>query len=171
MAANDDEAGYGKPPKSHQFKKGQSGNPSGRKRGKAAAPVSPIDKVLKRKILVTVDGKPKRVVVVEAVVTNMVNSALKGNPIAAREVVRMETTRAKERLVEDPLTYQFILGDTKNAPVINALPALGIAYKDENGQLFLQPWVVKAALARLNEPPTGIDAEWVKRAIGKDPPV
>jgi hypothetical protein len=32
MASAEDEVGYGKPPKQHRFKKGQSGNPAGRPR-------------------------------------------------------------------------------------------------------------------------------------------
>jgi hypothetical protein len=32
MASDKDEVGYGKPPKRHRFKKGQSGNPAGRPR-------------------------------------------------------------------------------------------------------------------------------------------
>lgn len=32
MSSDDDKVGYGRPPKRHRFKKGQSGNPKGRRR-------------------------------------------------------------------------------------------------------------------------------------------
>jgi hypothetical protein len=50
------EVGYGKPPKSTQFKKGKSGNPKGRPKRTSTAKQS-FHEVFAKKILATVDGK------------------------------------------------------------------------------------------------------------------
>jgi hypothetical protein len=61
----DYEVGYGKPPRQHRYRKGQSGNPRGRprrKRNEAAL----INRIFDELVTVTVDGKRQRVTVLEA---------------------------------------------------------------------------------------------------------
>ena len=46
---SEEEKGYGKPPKKHQFKKGVSGNPRGRPKGKSSL-LSDLNKIVNQKI-------------------------------------------------------------------------------------------------------------------------
>lgn len=80
------ERGYGKPPKENQFKKGMSGNPSGRpKKDKVFKSMSCIlrEKLL-REIEVTVNGKPRKMLMLEAVIAKQEMSALQGNVQSAK---------------------------------------------------------------------------------------
>ena len=79
MSGNDDdEAGYGKPPKSGRFKKGQSGNPKGRPKGVKNFQTE-LRSVLRSKVTVTEAGKLKSVSVVEAALMRLREKALKGD--------------------------------------------------------------------------------------------
>jgi hypothetical protein len=73
---DDDEAGYGKPPKSGMFKKGQSGNPKGRPKGVKNFQTE-LRSVLRSKVTVTEAGKLKSVSVVEAALMRLREKALK----------------------------------------------------------------------------------------------
>lgn len=53
---NDDDVGYGKPPKKHRFKKGKSGNPKGRPKG-AKGLKTDLKEELASVITVSVGGK------------------------------------------------------------------------------------------------------------------
>ena len=75
---DDDEAGYGKPPKSGMFKKGQSGNPKGRPKGVKNFQTE-LCSVLRLKVTVTEAGKLKSVSVVEAALMRLREKALKGD--------------------------------------------------------------------------------------------
>ncbi len=72
------EVGYGRPPRAHQFKPGQSGNPKGRPRG-ARGEDTIFREVISRKVPMSVDGKTRKVSAVEAVWTRVMADALKGN--------------------------------------------------------------------------------------------
>lgn len=73
----DDEVGYGRPPRSGQFRKGQSGNPKGRP--KATKNVSTmLEEVFFRKIQITENGRRREVTMVEAILRQLVNGAVKG---------------------------------------------------------------------------------------------
>ena len=75
---DDDEAGYGKPPKSGMFNKGQSGNPKGRPKGVKNFQTE-LCSVLRSKVSVTEAGKLKSVSVVEAALMRLREKALKGD--------------------------------------------------------------------------------------------
>jgi hypothetical protein len=86
-AADDfDGGGYGKPPKSGQFRKGQSGNPKGRPKGVKNFQTE-LRTVLRSKVTVTVAGKPKLVSVVEAALMRLREKALKGDQRALEIVL------------------------------------------------------------------------------------
>lgn len=56
---NDYDVGYGKPPKHTRFRKGQSGNPKGRRKGSRALKTD-LDEALKATLTITVGGKKRR---------------------------------------------------------------------------------------------------------------
>ncbi len=79
---DDERVGYGRPPKSGQFKPGQSGNPKGRPKGKPSLD-DVVQKVLSRKIRMTENGTEKRVSALEAMLTVVAKRALRGDLKAA----------------------------------------------------------------------------------------
>ena len=91
----DYEIGYGKPPKSGQFQKGQSGNPRGRPRKKQKKPklklhpaASPTREIIRTEALKTLTinegGKSTEVASTEAVLKAMKVTAIKGGVLAQR---------------------------------------------------------------------------------------
>src|SRR5919109_55750 len=71
--------GYGRPPKHSQFKPGRSGNPKGRPR-KSKNVETLITMELEQKVTIKEGGRELRVTKREAIVKQLVNSALKGDP-------------------------------------------------------------------------------------------
>jgi Family of unknown function (DUF5681) len=71
--------GYGKPPARHRFKPGQSGNPKGRPK-QLPELADLMAKELRRRGLVTIDGKQQSITRLELIVKNQVNLAGKGHP-------------------------------------------------------------------------------------------
>jgi hypothetical protein len=76
--SDQDAVGYGKPPKHSQFKKGQSGNPKGRPRGKRNM-ASLVAEVLAQKVTITANGKRKRVSSETALLLRLREKALGGD--------------------------------------------------------------------------------------------
>ncbi|RYZ89795.1 MAG: hypothetical protein EOP06_08805 [Proteobacteria bacterium] len=94
--------GYAKPPEATQFKKGTSGNPKGRPKGSKDLN-SMISQLLNTKIEVTdAWGRKKRLTKLEAIFTQLLNRALKGDHRAVKEVLalapQIEQVQAKEVL-------------------------------------------------------------------------
>lgn len=73
----DNKVGYKNPPKSGQFKPGQSGNPKGRPKGSQNLGQA-IQKAFKKKVEVTQGGKTKRVTLKDAFAMRLVHSAIHG---------------------------------------------------------------------------------------------
>jgi Family of unknown function (DUF5681) len=86
---NDDHAGYGKPPKHSQFKKGQSGNPKGRPKGTFNAPTAVEQALTKKVTFASPSGKKVRMTVFEAIIQRLVVDALKGRPQSAQLALRL----------------------------------------------------------------------------------
>ena len=80
--------GYGNPPKQHQFKKGHSGNPSGKKNGKSLAQIIADVGDEDREFLQK--GIPVTKSLKEAAAERLYTDAVKGKPGAARLVLDAE---------------------------------------------------------------------------------
>lgn len=93
--------GYGKPPKKHQFKPGQSGNPNGRPKG-ARSFKTALSKELETKLEIKEAGKAKKVSKLEAVAKRLVTDALNGNAKALTELLRQLNLHFEEVPDVDP---------------------------------------------------------------------
>jgi len=89
------EVGYGKPPKSSQFKKGASGNPGGRPKGVKNFSTYLMDE-LAEKVRVTEGGKQIVINKEEATFKSLIAAALNGNVRATIEVIKL--IRAAEEM-------------------------------------------------------------------------
>lgn len=72
---DDYEVGFGKPPKEHQFKPGQSGNPKGRPGNKSAAGVDVVA-VLSEPVAIKENGEQREMQPFEAMARGLANKAL-----------------------------------------------------------------------------------------------
>ena len=74
----DYEVGYSKPPRQSQFKKGQSGNPKGRPGG-AKNLSTLLSEALNEPVIVTENGRHRKITKRQAAFKQLVNEAAKGN--------------------------------------------------------------------------------------------
>ena len=84
----DYETGYKKPPKRNQFRKGQSGNPSGRPKGKRNF-ATIMNEVLHQPVTITDGGRQRSVPKFEAAVMQMSNKAASGDLGAMRLMIQL----------------------------------------------------------------------------------
>jgi hypothetical protein len=80
--------GYGKPPKSGQFKRGKSGNPKGRPKGSLKL-ATDLAAELNEQITVREDGKPRRVSKQRALIKSLMAKALQGDVRANAAVLAL----------------------------------------------------------------------------------
>ena len=106
--------GYGRPPKHTKFKPGQSGNTRGRPR-KSKNLDDLIERELDKTIKIKEDGATKSITKREALVTQMVNGAIKGG---AKPLQLMIAHLEKKREIEP-----FIPNESDDAAVVATLDA------------------------------------------------
>jgi len=80
------EVGYGLPPKATRFKKGKSGNPKGRPKGTLNLKTDVLEEA-NEMLVITENGKPRRISKQRAVVKQIYNKAIKGDIKAAKAAV------------------------------------------------------------------------------------
>jgi hypothetical protein len=104
----DYETGYCRPPKNTRFKPGQSGNPTGRRKGTNNF-ATDVKKSLKTPVEIMRDGKPRKISTQEAGLMRLREKALKGD------------SRSLDRLIELAQRYNNEpLGDEVNTTVNDA---------------------------------------------------
>ena len=79
----------GKPPREHQFRPGQSGNPNGRPKGSKELRTL-LEQELERKVDATIAGQNVRLTKRKAMVKRLVDKAIQGDLKALLTIVRME---------------------------------------------------------------------------------
>lgn len=113
---DDEQVGYGRPPRSGRFKAGQSGNPLGRPRksakGNALLPATePTSKLLRRIAArpVTVrEGEGSfEVPITEAVIMSLAKSAIKGGVLAQRTFLQYQLAQDALALAKKRETFEF----------------------------------------------------------------
>jgi hypothetical protein len=78
----EDDVGYGKPPRAHQFKPGKSGNPKGRPKGvKNEGTI--LRELLQQKISLNERGKARRITIHEGIFRRIIEDCLRGNTKSA----------------------------------------------------------------------------------------
>jgi hypothetical protein len=82
------DVGYGKPPKSGQFRKGCSGNSKSRIRGEENL-ITVFKRFAKKRVKVSDNGAARRLTMAEVVIVQNVKAALNGDPIAMSNILRM----------------------------------------------------------------------------------
>ena len=73
-----EDVGYGKPPRRHQFKPGQSGNPKGRKKG-VKNEITILQELLQHKVALNERGKTRKIILLEAILRKVAEDCLRGN--------------------------------------------------------------------------------------------
>ncbi|MCD4784870.1 MAG: DUF5681 domain-containing protein [Candidatus Eremiobacteraeota bacterium] len=78
MSSESYEIGYGKPPKDHQFRPGESGNQKGRPRGSKNT-YTLLNEILSQKIAIKENGETMKISKKAAMLIQLVNKGVKGN--------------------------------------------------------------------------------------------
>ncbi|MDX5360363.1 MAG: DUF5681 domain-containing protein [Alphaproteobacteria bacterium] len=151
---DDEEIGYGRPPRATRFRKGQSGNPRGRPRGRRTEP--PYEAVLGQMVTIREGGVERRVTAAEAFLLHMTRRALEGDAAASR-IARpaIENARLVRTELAGPEHVVINLSFPRPGGVNSALVPLRMARKldryHDTARMALEPWIVDAVLARLGE--------------------
>jgi Family of unknown function (DUF5681) len=115
---NDYEVGYGKPPVATRFKKGQSGNPSGKPK-KIAPELNPgkiLQSIDNEEMIVKIDGKGKRMLKAEIYFRQLFTRAIKGSLTEARLIAKMAAKYFGPEAEGPSETLFIIVPDKKNKP-------------------------------------------------------
>jgi uncharacterized protein DUF5681 len=122
--------GYGHPPESTRFKKGQSGNPKGRPKGSLNL-FTLLIRTLREKVIITENGKRKTVTKFHAVIKQLVNKAASGDLRASHELLTL--TRVAEAEMNPDETPAPEIGDLDRQVMQGILKRIQVLSEQEPG--------------------------------------
>ncbi|WP_424629720.1 DUF5681 domain-containing protein [Bradyrhizobium sp. SYSU BS000235] len=102
LSPGEEDVGYGKPPRAHQFKPGQSGNPKGRPKG-AKSEAAILTELLNRRIEMRQGSKVRKITILEAIFHKLAEEALKGNTKTAAFILNRLAAMASTESVESEI--------------------------------------------------------------------
>jgi hypothetical protein len=82
--------GYGRPPREHQWKKGQSGNSRRRRPKRTESTVDLLDGFLTKPVQVTVNREARKVPALEAIIFQLLQKQMAGNAHASRTLLKYQ---------------------------------------------------------------------------------
>jgi len=102
------EIGFGKPPKHSRFRKGLSGNPKGRPKGKRNL-ATVLERTLQEKVVIEENGARRTVTKLEAAIKQLVNKAAAGDLAALRQLTALAGSAVEQGV--DTATNQLSAAD------------------------------------------------------------
>src|SRR5689334_8584073 len=144
LEAQNESVGYGKPPRSTRFKKGQSGNPKGRPRNRRSD--VPYDSILGQMVTVREGGRERRITAAEAFILHLTKKGLAGDNASARaSLAALENARAARaaRGGNKPVRISF-----RFFGLCGVVEELGMGVRlhatdKARVRLMLRPWIVQ----------------------------
>ena len=165
------EVGYCKPPVETRFKKGLSGNASGRPRKRHRD--IPYDNLLGQMVVVREGDRERRVTAAEAFLLHITKRGMEGDSASARaSLAAIEEARAR-RPVQQAEKFAIVWRSVSPGSVGCAIDALGMAHKlnraSEHARYNLYAWIVEAALSRFGSRRLSVDEQRVVLEATRSP--
>jgi hypothetical protein len=144
--------GYKRTPQATRFKKGTSGNPRGRPRGRHRA--IPYDTLLGQMVTIREDGRVRRVTAAEAFMLQLTRKGLQGDSASARASLAAIETAQQRQGPQNPLKIIRVIFVSFGIGTV--MGKLGLANKrhplsEEKVRWELNPWIIEAALERMGD--------------------
>jgi len=125
------QVGYGKPPEATRFKKGQSGNPKGRRRGSLNV-ATVFAQTLREKVVVNENGQRKTITKLEAAIKQFVIKAASGDLRALQLLVNLSREAETREGLAQPNSSTLSESDQKVMEGI--LKRFQLVTNDQGGQ-------------------------------------
>ncbi|HVH86182.1 MAG TPA: DUF5681 domain-containing protein [Terriglobales bacterium] len=121
---DNDDVGYGRPPKHSRLKKGQSGNPKGRPKGSLNL-ANVLARELRERVVITENGRRKTITKLEAAVKQIVNKSAASSDVNAFKVLCALIAAAEEKVQTDAVQDKRKLKETDQKILADVLKRFG----------------------------------------------